>query len=110
VLINGGCFSTTGHFCALLKYYRRATFVGEETGGTYECNDNHISIKTSATHLTINVARTTYTTAVMDLSRETGIMPDYTLEPAIDDFLAGRDAVKQYTMKLIDTRSGAKLK
>ena len=45
VLINGGCFSTTGHFCALLKYTRRAKFVGEETGGTYECNDNHIRFK-----------------------------------------------------------------
>jgi hypothetical protein len=101
VLINGGCFSTTGHICALLKYSGRATFVGEETGGTYECNDNHISVQTSATHLNINVARMTYTTAVNGLSRETGIIPDYPVDPTINDFLAGRDAVKQFAVELI---------
>jgi len=100
VLINGGCFSTTGHICALLKYLKRATFVGEETGGTYECNDDHISIQTSATHLNLNVARMTYTTAVNGLSRETGIMPDYQVDPTIHDFLSGQDAVKEFAVKL----------
>jgi hypothetical protein len=110
VLINGGCFSTTGHICSLLKYNKLAQFVGEETGGTYECNDNHIRLNTSATHLMLNVARTTYTTAVKGISRETGIMPDYPVEPTIGDFLAGRDAVKQYTMKLVEAGSVIKLK
>jgi len=100
VLINGGCFSTTGHFCALLIYSRRAAFVGEETGGTYECNDDHIRLQTSTTHLILNVACSTYTTAVKGLSRETGIMPDYPVEATISDVLAGRDAVKQFAMKL----------
>ena len=108
VLINGGCFSTTGHLCALLKYSRRATFVGEETGGTYECNDDHIKLQTSATHLILNVARTTYTAAVKGLSRETGIIPDFPVEPTIGDVLAGQDAVKQFAMKLCD--SGQKMK
>jgi hypothetical protein len=102
VLINGRCFSTTGHLCALLKYSNRATFVGEETGGTYECNDDHISVQTTATHLNLNVARMTFTVAVKGLSRETGIMPDYTVEPTIEDVIAGRDAVKKFAMKLID--------
>jgi C-terminal processing protease CtpA/Prc len=110
VLINGRCFSTTGHLCALLKYSRRATFVGEETGGTYECNDDHIRVQTSATHLNLNVARSTYTTAVKGLSRETGIMPEYPVEPTIDDLLTGRDAVKQYTLKLIKAGSWPMLK
>ena len=100
VLINGGCFSTTGHLCALLKYSRRAVFVGEETGGTYECNDDHIRIQTSATHLNLNVARMTYTVAVKDISRETGIMPEYSVEPTISDVIAGKDAVKIYAIKL----------
>lgn len=103
VLINGGSFSSTGHLCALLKYHRRATFVGEETGGTYECNDDHIRVQTSATHLSINVARMTYTAAVNGIPRETGIMPDYPVEPTIDDVLSGHDAVKLFAIKLIDT-------
>jgi hypothetical protein len=102
VLINGGSFSSTGHLCALLKYSHRGTFVGEETGGTYECNDDHVMVQTSTTHLTINVARTTYTTAVKGISRENGIMPDYYVEPTINDVLAGKDAVKEYAIKLIE--------
>ena len=100
VLINGGSFSTTGHLCALLKYSNRATFIGEETGGTYECNDDHIQVQTSATHLNLNVARMTYTAAVNGISRLTGIVPDYIVEPKIEDFLAGQDVVKQFAINL----------
>jgi len=46
----------------------------------------------------------TFTVAVKGLSRETGIIPDYPTEPTIDDLLAGRDAVKDFAMKLIDER------
>jgi hypothetical protein len=42
----------------------------------------------------------TYTAAVKGISRETGIVPDYPLEPGIDDLLTGRDAVKQFAIKL----------
>lgn len=110
VLINGGSFSSTGHLCALLKYLKRAIFVGEETGGTYECNDDHIGVQTTATHLNINVARMTYTTAVKDISRETGIMPDYPVNPTMDDVLAGRDAVKLYAINLSKTKQKDALK
>jgi hypothetical protein len=109
VLINGGCFSTTGHLCALLKYSSRATFIGEETGGTYECNDDHVSVQTSIAHLNINVARRTYTTTVKGISRDTGIEPDYPVEPSIQDVIAGKDTVKQFAIKLTakSQRSGA---
>ena len=96
VLINGGCFSTTGHLCSLLKYSGRCKFIGEETGGTYECNDSHVQVKTSATHLRLNVARMTYTAAVTGISRETGILPDYPVDPTIEDVITGHDAVKEF--------------
>jgi hypothetical protein len=101
VLINGGCFSSTGHLCALLKYLDRATFIGEETGGTYECNDDHVSVQTTTVHLNLNVARRTYTTAVKGISRETGIMPDYPVEPSIREVTEGKDAVRQYAINLV---------
>jgi hypothetical protein len=102
VLINGGCFSTTGHLCSLLKYAGRCKFIGEETGGTYECNDSHIRLKTSATKMNLNVARMTYTAAVKGISRETGIMPDYSVEPTIEEILSGHDAVMGFAKKLTD--------
>jgi C-terminal processing protease CtpA/Prc len=102
VLINGGCFSSTGHLCSLLKYHAHGKFIGEETGGTYQCNDSHTQIATTATKLNLIVARMTYTVAVKGISRETGIMPDYPVEPTIGDVLTGRDAVKEFAMKLRD--------
>src|SRR5450432_3888048 len=39
-LINGNCFSSTGHLCALMKYHHIGKFIGSETDGTYTCNDN----------------------------------------------------------------------
>jgi len=74
--------------------------VGEETGGTYECNDDRIRVQTSATHLNLSVARMTFTVAVKGLPRERGIMPDYPAEPTIEDVIARQDAVKQLAMKL----------
>jgi hypothetical protein len=47
---------------------------------------------------------------VKGLSRETGIMPDYPVEPTIDDVLAGQDAVKQFAMNLCKTGQKVKLK
>jgi C-terminal processing protease CtpA/Prc len=38
VLINGGCFSTTGHFLALLRAYKIGTFYGEYSQGSNYSN------------------------------------------------------------------------
>ena len=39
-LIDGSCFSTSGHFCALLKYHGIGKFIGTETGATFTCTGN----------------------------------------------------------------------
>jgi peptidase S41-like protein len=40
VLINGRTFSTAADFCAVIHHLKRATFVGEETGGAYNGNNS----------------------------------------------------------------------
>jgi C-terminal processing protease CtpA/Prc len=40
VLINGLTFSTAADFCAVAHHLKRATFVGEETGGGYYGNNS----------------------------------------------------------------------
>jgi C-terminal processing protease CtpA/Prc len=42
VLIDGGTFSTAADFCAVTHHLKRATFVGEETGGGYYGNNSGI--------------------------------------------------------------------
>jgi len=94
ILINGGCFSSTGHLCSILKYHHLGTFIGEETGGTYECNDAHYAHQTKETHLDVNVANMTFATAVKGMSHEHNILPDYTVKPKIDDIINGKDLSK----------------
>lgn len=105
ILTDGGCFSTTGHFCSILKYHKRGIFVGEETGGSWACNDASQEHSLANTGIVINVPRATYATAVSALEKGRGIRPDYSLTATIDDLINRRDVVLQ---KAIDMASRAK--
>lgn len=105
-LIDGGCFSSTGHLCALLKFHRIGTFIGSETGGTYECNDAARTDTLAATGLRLRVARATYTVAVEGLPRGSGVAPDFSVEPSIHDILLRRDPVMERARSLVRHRPG----
>ena len=100
VLINGACFSATGHLCSLLKYQNRGIFVGEQTGGTYECNGAAVKFNSRETRMTIMIPQRRLAAAVTGISRENGIMPDYYVEPAIEDLLEGKDTAKEFAFGL----------
>lgn len=91
VLIDGGCFSTSGHFCALVRYLGLAEFVGETGGGTFRCHDNSFESVLANTGLRLRVSRTTFEAAVPDQDVSAGFRPDFRVYPAINDVLAGRD-------------------
>jgi len=106
VLINAGCFSSTGHFCALLKYHKIGTFIGTETGGTYECNDASREIHLKNTRLRLFIARITFTAALQGIPRYKGIVPDISVEPGISDHLSGKDPVKERALAIIARKGG----
>ncbi|MDB5272846.1 MAG: peptidase family [Chitinophagaceae bacterium] len=93
VLINGRSFSTTGHVCSLLKYYKTGIFVGEETGGTYTCNDGKKDHILKNTRLVLTLPEKTFSTAVEGISNAQGILPDYPVVPSIEDQLNDKDVV-----------------
>jgi len=101
VLINGRDFSTTGHFCALLKFHEIGILIGSETGGTYTCNDAKKTIFLKNTGLGLQIARGTFAVAVEGMDRGKGVIPDYTVEPDIVDLMNGRDTVLEYALALI---------
>jgi len=105
ILINGRCFSSTGHFCALLRYHKIGTFIGTETGGTYECNDASREIHLKNTRLRVFVARMTFTAAVRGIPRYQGITPDITVEPSMADQLTDKDPVLERALSLINSRA-----
>jgi len=100
-LIDGLGFSTTGHFCGLLKYHRVGKFVGSETGATYTCTGNATYPALDETGIMVGTARVMrYTAAVRDMDPLHGVLPDYPVEPTREDLIKGRDTVLEYALSL----------
>ena len=102
-LIDGNGFSTTGHFCAVLRYNNICTFIGTELGSTYTCNGATRNIILDNTRLILWTAhRHSYSVAVEGMDKGRGIIPDYNVELTVDDLIKGRDTVKEFTFELIE--------
>ncbi len=101
ILINGGCFSSTGHLCALLKYNRCGVFIGGETGGSYACTD--ASDTTTLAHSKIRFRHSTlaFKAAVSGLTPGRGTQPDFCVPSTVDDALQGRDPIMVCALDLI---------
>jgi hypothetical protein len=100
ILIDGGCFSTTGHFLSLVKYHNLATLIGEESGGSAWCNGGNKIFTLPNTGLRLQCTRCIYETAVSGFPRGRGVMPDIGIRPTIDDLVAGRDPVMLHALGL----------
>jgi hypothetical protein len=105
ILIDGGCFSTTGHVCSLLSYHHRGTFIGEETGGSFACTAATRTVTLTRTQLRLTYSTATFSTAVAGLTPGRGILPEYETVPTVADVLAGRDVTKEFALSLL--REGA---
>lgn len=104
VLINGASFSVTSEFAAVTHYLKRATFIGEETGGGYYGNNSGTFAIVPLTHsrLVVGIPMLAYYTAVKDYPfTDRGLIPDYEVKPGINDMLEGKDAVLDFTLDLI---------
>ena len=100
-IIDGNGFSTTGHFCGLLKYHNVGKFIGSELGSTYTCTGNATYPALKNTGIMVGTARVRrYTAAVKDMDPQRGVMPDYNIEPTQEDIINGKDIVKTYTLEL----------
>ncbi|OQP54328.1 hypothetical protein A4H97_22865 [Niastella yeongjuensis] len=108
-LINGLSFSTTAEFCAVARSYQRGRFIGEETGGGYEGNTSGVQIDLTlpATQLTVSFGTIQYNLAVMPVTPiGRGIIPDYPVQPTIQDLINKRDTQLERALELV--RGGKK--
>lgn len=101
LLINGGCFSSTGHFLSLVKTHLNAVFVGQETGATFSCNANPTSFLLTNTGIQVYVATKIYQTDVSGFSKNEGIFPDYFITPKLNDILTNKDLEMEKVVQLI---------
>lgn len=104
VLINGFCMSSCADLAAILKYNRRAVFIGEETGGGYLGNTSGImpgiNLKPSKMVLTLPLQK--YINAVDTATGYgRGTLPDHTISPATRDLIEGKDPQMDFALELI---------
>jgi len=102
VLINGGSFSASGETTSPMHYHRKAVFIGEECGaGYYGNNSGGMPIVTLPhTKIRVTVPLIRYTMAVDGYPDDRGIIPEYPVEPKIEDLLANRDTVLEFALEL----------
>jgi C-terminal processing protease CtpA/Prc len=100
ILVDGLCFSTTGHLAALMKVNKVGTIIGEETGGTYTCNDSGKWFELKNSGLKVRMAQASFKVAAETLPRDRGIMPDFSVQPGSKYVSKGRDIVLEYAIDL----------
>jgi hypothetical protein len=94
ILINGNSFSTTSEFLSHAHARKRATFIGEESGGGYYGNTSGpgLLLVLPNTKLQAYVPLMTYYMAVGDYKAAShGVVPDYPVKYTIDELLEGKD-------------------
>jgi Peptidase family S41 len=94
ILINGGCFSTTAEFLSQAHFHKRATFIGEESGGGYYGNTSGAvpALTLPSTKLVVHVPLVTYYMAVRGYKAAArGVLPDHPVSYTIEELLAGTD-------------------
>jgi C-terminal processing protease CtpA/Prc len=104
VLINRGTFSTASDFAALVHSNKVATFVGEETGGSYHGNTSNYTllITLPKTKIRVNIPIARYQTNVIGgINSGRGVIPDHTVIYSIDDILGNVDRDMEMVKGLI---------
>ncbi len=100
-VINGECFSTTGHFLALLEYQDIGGFIGEESGASFRCSDTSGDYILFNTGFRLHSSNVIWEVAVSGLELGRGIMPDYEVSLSLDDIINNEDSILNYVINLI---------
>ena len=109
VLINGFCMSSCADVAAILSFNKKATFIGQETGGGYQGNTSGMipDSKVQPFDFTLTVPLQKYFNSVDTLKNiGRGTMPDHAVNMTINEILKGEDKELQTTIDLI--KSGSK--
>ena len=102
-LINGRSFSTTAELITQLHDKRRATFVGEESGGAYHGNNSgsEALLVLPNSGLRVVIPLVTYKLAVSGQhANGRGVVPQVQLAPTMGDYLTGRDVVLEKALSI----------
>ncbi|MBO0858584.1 MAG: hypothetical protein J2P21_08985 [Chloracidobacterium sp.] len=105
VLISGRTFSTAADFCAVAHHLKRATFIGEETGGAYYGNNSGdiLILTLPNSKARVGVPLYEYWNAVPGYDgKRRGTRPDLQVETTAANLLRGVDEqLDDYVKRLL---------
>jgi C-terminal processing protease CtpA/Prc len=109
VLTSGLTYSAGSTLTTLLKNHTKAVFIGEEAGGGYYGNTSGIRIILKLPHSKLEVG-IPILKFVLHTQNKTipfghGIIPDYYIQPTINEYLNNIDAEMIFAQKLISQQS-----
>jgi len=104
ILMNGFCMSSCADVIAILSYNKKATLIGQETGGGYQGNNSGMipDSQVKPFDFTLSVPLQKYVNYVdrsVNIGR--GTMADYVVNHTIDDILKGNDLELNMANELI---------
>lgn len=107
VMINGGTFSAASIISSNLKGSKRATFVGEETGGAYNGSVAGImpTIKLPHSEINIKIGLLVVAPFYKTTLEGRGIFPDKEITPTIADYINGKDPELNWILEDIKKNS-----
>ena len=106
MLIDGGTFSTASDAAAHIRHLTSATFIGEETGGTYEGNTSGMNAELTLPHSRFRVRIGLYgyySRVAPPRAPGRGVLPDHPAPRRVADVIAGRDAPLERAVTLART-------
>lgn len=103
-LIDGVSFSSTGHLLALMKYQNIGYFIGEESGGSYACSDSSSNHLLSNTGIILQTSEEIWKVKVENIDHGHGIIPDSKVSMTIEDYIAKKDIIMDYTVAMIKSK------
>ncbi len=103
VLMNGGCFSTTGHLLALMREYKIGTFYGEYSQGSNYSNSGGQRFVLPYSKTVVWVPTFQYKMRTPNFrSDPKGIKPDVEIQFQADDLKTGFDRQMDFVIRKIE--------
>lgn len=102
LLVNGGSFSNSGIVSSSFRHYQRGKIIGEETGGNKSviCGwEEAITLPHSKIEVYIPTRQFLIRERVTNDGH--GVIPDFIIQPTIQELAKGRDEVLDFTLNLI---------
>ncbi len=107
VLINGLSFSVTTELTSVIHNHNKAVFIGEETSGAYCGNNSGVFtiVTLPNTKLSLSIPLISFYSNVSGYPyKDRGILPQHEVKRTVEDVLQNRDAVMDYTLRLIQLK------